>query len=156
MNNDLVPDASILCRVDLGRLDAEQEQEKRMREYFVDVGSVDELRAGKFLVVGRKGSGKTSIFLHLAATLDGRVVEMDLDKYVFQAHRSLIDNGVSPALAFTESWRAAITVAMYASLSKELKWLPRLRGRMILRKIGAGPNGSPLMAILDWLSRIEK
>ncbi|RCK56948.1 P-loop ATPase, Sll1717 family [Microbacterium sorbitolivorans] len=144
---------ALLTRVSLGRLDAEQDE--NLLQYFLDTGSVDEVRAGKFLVVGRKGSGKTAIFRHLAATLPGEVVQMDLDRYVFQAHRKLIDGGVTPASAYTESWRAAIVIAMFAALSPKLRWLRRRRGIKILRKIGAGPNAGPFGAILEWLARVR-
>lgn len=143
----------LLARVSLGRLDAEQDE--NLLQYFLDTGSVDEVRAGRFLVVGRKGSGKTAIFRHLAASLPGEVVQMDLDRYVFQAHRKLLDGGVTPASAYTESWRAAIVIAMFAAIAPNLGWLRRRRGVKILRRIGAGPNAGPFGAILEWLGRVR-
>ena len=139
--------------VDFGRLDAEQDE--KLLEYFIDTGSVQEVRQGKYLIVGRKGSGKTSIFAHLAGTLDGRIVEMDLDKYVFKAHKMMEDGGVQPPFAYTESWRAAITVAMFVEVAPDIAWLQRHKGIKILRKLGAGPNAGPLGAIVDWLSRVR-
>lgn len=139
--------------VDFGRLDAEQDE--KLLEYFIDTGSVQEVRDGKYLIVGRKGSGKTSIFAHLAGTLSGRTVEMYLDKYVFKAHKMMEDSGVQAPFAFTESWRAAITVAMFIEVGPDIGWFQRHKGIKILRKLGAGPNAGPLGAIVNWLSRVR-
>lgn len=151
LNTPAVPDNVAI--VDFGSLDAEQDD--KLLEYFIDTGSVQEVREGKYLIVGRKGSGKTSIFTHLAGTLTGRTVEMDLDKYVFKAHKLMEDGGVQAPFAYTESWRAAITVAMFVEVAPGLGWLKRRKGVKILRKLGAGPNAGPLGAIVDWLSRVR-
>lgn len=153
VNAQVPDDAANVATVDFGHLDAERD--KKLLEYFIDNGSVDEIRGGKYLVVGRKGSGKTSIFQHLAAKLPGRVAEMDLDKYVFRAHRLMEDAGVPAAFAYTESWRAAITVAMFAELAPTLGWRQRRKGIKILKKLGRGPNSGPLGAIIDWLLRVK-
>jgi ATPase subunit of ABC transporter with duplicated ATPase domains len=47
--------------VDFGRIDAEAEQ--NLGGYFVDTGVLAKLTNGsKYLVIGRKGSGKTALF----------------------------------------------------------------------------------------------
>jgi hypothetical protein len=143
-----------LSSVDFGRLDAEQDD--KLLEYFIDVGTASEALHGKYLVVGRKGAGKTALFKHVAASAEGTVVELDLEDYVFQAHKGLLDRGVSEAFAYTASWRFAIAIAMFVEARGSMSWRQRWRGTRILRKIGAGPNKSSLAAIFGWMRRVRK
>jgi hypothetical protein len=146
--------SNILQSIDFGRLDAEQDA--NLLDYFIDVGTATDALHGKYLVIGRKGAGKTALFKHVAASAQGTVVEMDLEDYVFQAHKRLIDRGVSPAFAYAASWRFAIAISMFVESSPSMGWMPRWRGKRILRKIGAGPNKGPLAALFGWLGRVRK
>lgn len=147
-------DSQVLSKVDFGRYDAEQD--KNLLDYFVEVGTAEEISRGKYLVIGRKGSGKTALFRHAAANLDSRVVELDLEEYVFQVHRGLREAGVDESLAYTASWRFAIAITVFFAIRKDLGFWTRRRGLRILRKIGLGPNGNALAAIADWLRRVRK
>lgn len=144
----------VLESIDFGRLDAEQDD--NLLEYFIDVGTASDALHGKYLVIGRKGAGKTALFKHVAALAKGTVVEMDLEDYVFQAHRRLVDQGVSPAFAYAASWRFALAISMFVEARRSMTWTQQLRGRRILRKIGAGPNKGPLAALFGWLGRVRK
>nr|WP_154922847.1 hypothetical protein [Microbacterium testaceum] len=148
------PTPGVLSAIDFGRFDAEQDA--NLLDYFIDVGTASDALLGKYLVIGRKGSGKTALFKHVAASATGTVVEMDLEDYVFQAHKRLIDQAVSPAFAYAASWRFAIAISMYVEASPTMGWRLRWRGRRILRQIGAGPNKGPLAALFGWLGRVRK
>lgn len=144
----------MLARVDFGRYDADHDD--NILDYFLEVGTAGDATKGKYLVIGRKGSGKTALFRHLAATLPARVVQLDLENYVFQAHKGLKEIGVAEAFAYTASWRFAIAISMFLKVRPDLPYFKRKRGMKILKKIGLGPNGGPLAAIVDWLSRVKQ
>ena len=50
-------------KVEMGKLDAETD--RNLQEFFVETGAVAAVKKGKYLVLGRKGSGKTALFLYL-------------------------------------------------------------------------------------------
>lgn len=143
-----------LDSVDFGRYDAEQD--KNLLEYFIEIGTAEDVTRGKYLVVGRKGSGKTALFRHLAGTQRRSIIELELEDYVFQAHRALREAGVAEAFAFTTSWRFAIAISMFLSARGEIGFWRRRKGMRILREIGTGPDRGALGAIVDWLGRVRK
>ena len=148
------PPHSILEKVDFGRYDAELDD--KLLDYFVEIGTASSAATGKNLVIGRKGSGKTALFRHLASTLPARVVELDLENYVFQAHKGLKETGIPEAFVYMASWRFAIAVSMFLHIRKDLSWRKRRKGLRILKKIGLGPNAGPLAAIFGWLRRVRR
>ena len=150
---DSVP-PSTFQRVDFGRYDAEGDA--RLLDYFLETGTTKKAAAGTQLVIGRKGSGKTALFRHLSATLTNNVVELDLSEYVFQAHKSLRDGGIPPALAYTTSWRLIIAVAMFARMRKSMGFFRRQKGKRILRQIGFGSNSGPFGSMVEWLKRVRR
>ena len=75
---NLCSQSNLVKELDFGRLDAESD--RSILNYFVQTGSVEEIKEGKYLVLGRKGSGKTAIFKYLEKeehTKDN-VVSLDL------------------------------------------------------------------------------
>lgn len=143
-----------LGRVSFGRLDAESD--KNLLDYFITVGTAADALKGKHLVLGRKGAGKTALFTYVASNAPGTIVKLDLKDYVFQAHRSLRDEGVADAFVYTESWRFAYLIAMFLEGRKHMPWRLRWRGTKIVKRLGAGPDKAPVLAIMDWLGRIRK
>ncbi|MGV2950616.1 P-loop ATPase, Sll1717 family [Glutamicibacter sp. AGC46] len=143
-----------LDRVNFGRIDAEKDQ--NLLDYFVSVGAAGKALTGKYLVLGRKGSGKSALFRYVASNAKGTVVELDLKDYVFTAHKALRDDAVVDAFKYAESWRFAFIIAMfsegYSSMPLRLRW----RGRRLIRKLGAGPDKAPLRAIFGWLARVRE
>lgn len=152
--NDAQVAQSILELVDFGRYDAEHDE--NLLDYFVEVGTASEINRGKYLVIGRKGSGKTALFRHAAANLDSRVIELDLEEYVFQVHKGLRESGVESSFAYTASWRFAIAIAMFLGVQKQMSFWTRRKGLKILKRIGVGPNGGAASAIIAWLKRLKK
>ncbi|MFF5171889.1 P-loop ATPase, Sll1717 family [Micromonospora sp. NPDC000089] len=145
---------SLITRVDFGRLDSENDD--KLLDYFLTTGMAQSAARGAQLVVGRKGSGKTAIFRHLSATLDGRVVQLDLLNYVFQVHRGLLDTGMAREFAYTSSWRLLIAASMFGAVRKEMGFWRRREGDRLLRKIGLGPNAGPVRSMFDWLTRVRR
>jgi hypothetical protein len=146
--------AGALHRVDFGRIDAEKDD--KLLDYFITVGTAGKALEGKYLVLGRKGAGKSALFRYVASNANRTVVELDLEDYVFRAHRALRDDGVAAAFAYTESWRFAFVIAMFSQSYSSMPFMLRWRGKRLLRKLGAGPDRAPVRAILGWLSRVRQ
>lgn len=144
----------VLRSVDFGRYEADGDS--RLLEYFLETGATRRAAAGTQLVIGRKGSGKTALFQHLAATLDHAVVELDLSEYVFQAHDKLREDGIPAAFAYATSWRLIIAAAMFAKLRKSMSFWHRRRGKKLLREIGLGSNRGAFGAMAEWLQRVRR
>lgn len=145
---------SLLQLVDFGRYDAERDE--NIADYFVRTGTAESVTKGKSLVIGRKGSGKTALFRHVAATHSGDVIELDLEQYVFKANQLLKEGGVPEALAYASSWRLTIAAATYVQIRSKLRFRDRWRGDRILRRLGRGANKPSVGAILDWLRRVRR
>lgn len=154
--SESAPQASLLSRVDFGRYDAESDP--NVLDYFLVTGTAREAASGAQLVIGRKGSGKTALFRHLADTLDrdGYVVDLDLANYVFQVHKGLVESGITGKFAYTASWRLLILAAMYASVRDDLVRAKRANGDKVLAMIGMGPNRGPFRAMVEWLKRVRR
>ncbi|MBP3044832.1 hypothetical protein KKR91_01420 [Arthrobacter jiangjiafuii] len=142
-----------LDRVDFGRIDAEKDD--KLLDYFITVGTAGKALQGKYLVLGRKGAGKSALFRYVASNANRTVVELDLKDYVFKAHRALRDEGVEASFAYTESWRFAFVIAMFSQSYPSMPFLLRWKGKRLLRKLGTGPDKAPIRAILGWLSRVR-
>jgi ABC-type multidrug transport system ATPase subunit len=81
--------------VKFGALDAESE--RNLSGFFVDTGVLAKLANGsRYLVLGRKGSGKTALF-RLAQSQQLRhlaVVDVEFTKYPWEFHRKLKQSGI--------------------------------------------------------------
>ncbi|MGF6481995.1 hypothetical protein [Paraburkholderia sp. JPY419] len=84
--------------IDVGEVSAERDQ--NLRHYFYDNGVSKQLVGNnkQYLLLGRKGAGKTAVFSHLAsspATIFAStdvIVPLSLQSYNWQAHNLLSDN----------------------------------------------------------------
>ncbi|WP_096366028.1 P-loop ATPase, Sll1717 family [Thiohalobacter thiocyanaticus] len=101
--------------LDFGGVDAESD--RRLADYFIDTPQVDEalsFRSAHF--IGRKGSGKSSIFTQLprlAVERYGpgcRVSLMTPDQYAWGALRQYEERGLLPEQAHSNAWKFTIAV----------------------------------------------
>lgn len=143
-----------LRNINFGRIDAEADDQ--LMEYFIQTGTSEEIELGKYLILGRKGSGKTALFKHLASTHESRAIQLDLEDYKFDAHKPLIEKGVAPSVAYTASWRLVIAAAILVRASKDLPSKDRKRAESLAQKLRFGSNGDALGQIVDWLGRVRK
>src|SRR6266481_5869584 len=99
-------------RVDFGRVDAERED--KLADYFVDTGVLTKLITGrKYLVIGRKGAGKTALFKLTTQDRLGRdVIALDFADYPWEAHKLIRESGLNPESAYVASWRFTILAAV--------------------------------------------
>jgi len=87
-------------------------------EYFLTTDAVTRIKNGDvFLVLGRKGSGKTALVRHFAeGNGKGLSRSLNLAGYPWAVHAQRIDRGSSDVEAYVSSWRYLIAVQM-ASLA---------------------------------------
>lgn len=81
-------------------------------DYFLTTDAVERLANGSaFLVLGRKGSGKTALVRHFSEGQTGQLSKaLNLRGYPWSLHASRVDAGASPIEAFVSSWRYLIAV----------------------------------------------
>ncbi len=101
--------------IDLGNLDAADDA--KLSEHFVDPPDVGLLFNGYHTVfLGRKGSGKTAIFVQLERILEncGRAgtiaVKITPDEYVWSSLREYSEQGIPANLAHKNAWKFTLAV----------------------------------------------
>lgn len=104
--------------INFGRLDAESD--KDLSEYFVDTGVLNRIAKGqRYLVIGRKGSGKTALFAHTDETkLNRPVNRLDFGDYSWDAHRKLKEEGVFGETAYQGSWRFTLLMVIVEHMAQ--------------------------------------
>lgn len=141
-------------QLDLGRLDAESDS--RLSEYFVETGAAERVAKGKQLVLGRKGSGKTALFVHLKAKLDATVVDLDLTDYLFSTHKSLRESGVAETSAYTTAWKLLIYVAILGSVQGTLERRESKEFGQIVQALQLADQRGLFSQMAGWLKRVKR
>ncbi|RTL47739.1 MAG: hypothetical protein EKK40_18840 [Bradyrhizobiaceae bacterium] len=93
-------------------------------EYFLSTKAVSRIEKREaFLVLGRKGTGKTAIVRYLTESKKSKLSKsLNLRGYPWKVHASRIDHGASDIEAYVSSWRYLIAVElaiMVASYNKD-------------------------------------
>lgn len=107
---------SILEWIDIGKVSAERDD--LLTEYFFDNGVVNNVIGNKnsFLVLGRKGAGKTAVFKFLSENQENFIQENELltalsfDDYSWNIHALLVDSSKAESLAYRRSWNLIILI----------------------------------------------
>ncbi len=107
---------NILDWIDIGKVSAERDD--LLSEYFFDNGVLKSVieSPSSFLIVGRKGAGKTAVFKHLSENKDRFISKKDLliplsfDDYNWKIHTLLVDENKAESLAYKQSWRFVIII----------------------------------------------
>jgi hypothetical protein len=83
-------------------------------DYFLTTDAVARIRNGDvFLVLGRKGAGKTALVRHFAeGNGNGVSCSLNLGGYPWAVHAQRIDRGSSDVEAYVSSWRYLIAVQL--------------------------------------------
>jgi hypothetical protein len=89
--------------------------------YFLSTSNVQEVESNKkFLVLGRKGAGKTAIYRHFTeGPHSNNSVALNLRSYQWNFHSTRIDRGASDIEAYVASWRYLIAVEIAAFVLKK-------------------------------------
>jgi hypothetical protein len=83
-------------------------------DYFLSTNAVERVDNGDaFLVLGRKGTGKTAIVRYLTEGKPSQLTKaLNLRGYPWNVHASRIDHGASDIEAYVSSWRYLIAVEL--------------------------------------------
>ncbi|MFZ1548374.1 MAG: hypothetical protein WAT12_14965 [Candidatus Nitrotoga sp.] len=137
--------------IEIGEVSAERDT--NLINYFYDAGVSAKIvnNPKQYLLLGRKGAGKTAVYMHLIQTpqsvfKDGdAVVGLSLQSYNWQAHNLLSNDLRSGGFQHRDSWRFVISVesikAIVSCLKKEGKDLPKpiAKATAVLEKLFSSP-----------------
>lgn len=101
------------------------ERDNNLNKYFYDAGVSRQLvdDPTRFLMLGRKGAGKTAVFLHMKERPDGlfrstdAVVPLSTIEYNWRAHEALGDISKTGGSQYRDSWRFVIAIETTKALS---------------------------------------
>lgn len=107
---------SILEWIDFGKVSAERDD--LLSHYFFDNGVLKAVCESptSFLVLGRKGAGKTAIFRHLTENpraflgANDLLVSLSFEDYNWKIHALLTNENKAESLLYKQSWRFVILV----------------------------------------------
>ncbi|MGJ8641087.1 MAG: P-loop ATPase, Sll1717 family [Opitutaceae bacterium] len=94
------------------------ERDDLLSEYFFDNGVLNAVinSRSRFLVLGRKGAGKTAIFKYLSENpnkflkQDDLLISLSFEDYNWNVHSLLVNSDAAESLAYKQSWRFVILV----------------------------------------------
>lgn len=119
---------SILDWIDFGKVSAERDD--LLSRYFFDNGVLKAVcdSPTSFLVLGRKGAGKTAIFRHLTENprsflgADDLLVPLSFEDYNWNIHALLTNEKKAESMLYKQSWRFVVLVE---SLKAIAEWFSR-------------------------------
>jgi hypothetical protein len=110
-----------LSKIDLGNDEAEQDT--RLEEYFLRTPFYENAMNGnKTLLIGRKGSGKSAIFILIDKEFrraGNMVITITPDQYSWSALKDYKESGILPEQANTNAWRLTLLSAIVWKLNEE-------------------------------------
>ena len=120
---------NILDWINVGDVSAERDQ--NLANYFYDAGVSRNIinNSKQYLLLGRKGAGKTAVFLHLAGkpasifTKNDLVIPLSLQSYNWQAHQLLVDSQKEGGFQHRDSWRFVICIEAIKAVVEHLEQL---------------------------------
>lgn len=142
---------SILDWVNVGKVSAERDD--LLSEYFFDNGVLKRVldSPSSFLILGRKGAGKTAVFKYLSENKEKYIGDNDIliplsfEDYNWNIHALLIDENKAQSLAYKQSWRFVILIECIKSFREwfisEDKKVPKLleKANKLLEKLFDSP-----------------
>lgn len=109
--------------INVGKLAAERDD--NLSEYFYDNGVLNRVLASptSFLVLGRKGAGKTAVFNFLQQNhrryleANDRMVSLTFEDYKWNVHALLQNPHAAESLAYKDSWRFVMYVEALGAMA---------------------------------------
>jgi hypothetical protein len=109
--------------IDFGQVSAERDE--HLSEYFYENGVLQNVIDDRhqFLILGRKGAGKTAVFSHFSDNSQkylkpGDVsISLSLQNYSWDVHNLLASEGKASSLAYIQSWKYVIYLLAIKELS---------------------------------------
>lgn len=144
------------------------ETDEDLGTYFFTVPEVSKLIESKsWLVLGRKGTGKTAIYKHLVTSEKSRlnnysVIGLNFKDYPWPVHRLYKESLAGELSAYQKSWKylfyvkaLALLIEMHEKddkkLSKEMNW-----AKKYIDKIYGRPDPSMLEVLTSKIARVDK
>lgn len=142
--------------VDFGRVDAERED--NLGDYFVETGVLDKISRGrKYVVLGRKGSGKTALFkLTTPAKLGHEVIALDYIDYPWEAHKLVQEAGMHAESAYVASWRFSFLAAVCRHWTETAPSDIKKTAKNLMKRIYRDEEPGVLELLIDKVKRIRK
>lgn len=127
-------------------------EEDSVLEYFLSTDAVQRIERNEiFLILGRKGAGKTALVRHFTegqTTVLSRA--LNLRGYPWTLHSQRIDHGASEIEAYVSSWRYLIAVELGALVLSQTK-RPQFTEVISLRRFMQDNYGGPNPNLTDIL-----
>lgn len=106
----------ILSWIDVGKVSAERDD--LLSCYFFDNGVLKKVidSPSSFLILGRKGAGKTAVFKYLSEnheqfiSKEDVLIPLSFDDYNWNIHSLLVDSNKAVSLAYKQSWKFVILI----------------------------------------------
>ena len=117
----------ILDWINVGKLSAERDD--NLSSYFFDNGVLSSVidSPSSFLILGRKGAGKTAIFRHLTQNptdfIESKdiLVSLSFEDYNWSVHALLNNEYAAESLAYKQSWRFVILAEVIKAYHNKFK-----------------------------------
>ncbi|MCW2274312.1 ATPase [Rhodoblastus acidophilus] len=132
--------------IEFGQVSAERDD--NLSEYFFENGVLQLVIGNRhqFLVLGRKGAGKTAVFKHLSENPkkflgpNDIATSLSLQNYSWDVHSLLSTDGKAPSLAYIHSWKYVIYLfALKELISKNIN-SPKIKiAKQIIEKVYTSP-----------------
>lgn len=135
--------------IGFGQVSAERDED--LSEYFYENGVLQLVIENRhqFLVLGRKGAGKTAVFQHLSENhrkylkKEDLTVSLSLQNYSWDIHGILATEGKASALAYIQSWKYVVYLIAIKSLIDAEVSTPKLKiAKKVIESIYTTPNPS--------------
>lgn len=126
--NDL---GKTIADIDLGGFDAESDH--KLTDHFINTPIIDRILDGnKYLILGRKGSGKSALFREIPRISAERggpeVIKLTPNAYSWSTLRNYREQGLSIEHAHSGAWKLSLAIEMAAHLTRsDIKWHDKVR-----------------------------
>lgn len=153
----------ILDWIDVGKISAERDE--NLGSYFYDNGTLASVIANKksFLLLGRKGAGKTALFRFFTEHPDtfvapqDKVISVSLDDYSWNVHSLLSQSGTAESLAYRQSWKFILLVEAISEISLRENASRKVRkAQRLLEEIFGSPIPSTLELVKNKILQLSK
>jgi hypothetical protein len=152
----------------LPEFEVSAETDTELQEYFLQTPELDKIINSKYwLLLGRKGTGKTAIYKYLENSEpiqvnDNIVLPLNFKDYPWPAHKLYKESIAGELSAYQKSWRFLFFVKLISRLieikeknseplSKDLKW-----AKKYIEKVFGNPDPTILEVLFSKLARIKK
>ncbi len=149
--------------INVGSLSSERDE--NLSSYFYDNGTLDTVIKNKkhFLLLGRKGAGKTALFKYFTDNpsqfigSQDTIIPISMDDYSWNVHSMLSRASAAESLVYKDSWRFIFFLLVINYLgtkenaSKEIK-----TAKQVLEKIFSGPIPSMMDFVKNKIFKLSK